>query len=85
MVNHATEDIHDIERASVAGVFGQFRKFELTGSERIKNKNDMLHKILHHIKTNDRPITLALLKHLLKLDRLDNMTKAEREKWRYVP
>ena len=85
LVNYTTEDVQNTERARIAGVFQQFRKFELTGSERIKNKDDELHQILHHIKMNDPPITLELLERLPKLKRLDEMTNAEREKWRFCP
>ena len=85
LVNYTTEDVQNTERARIAGVFQQFRKFELTGSERIKNKDDELHQILHHIKMNDPPITLELLERLPKLKRLDEMTNSEKEKWRFCP
>ena len=77
LVNYTTEDVQSTERARIAGIFAQFRKFELTGSERIKNKDDDLHKILHHIKMNDQPIILELLEKLPKLKRLDEMTNTE--------
>ena len=34
---------------------------------------------------NDPPITLELLKKLPKLKMLDEMTNAEKEKWRFCP
>ena len=90
LVNSVTDKVRymtvkEVFMRNVADVFGRFRKYELTTNHRLKGQQTELRGILRHLRNHTKPITRGFLAKLSKLKRQDEMTKAERAKWKFCP
>ena len=90
LVNSVTDavsyvDDKGVSKRNVTGIFGKFKKYELTTNHRLKGEQKELRAILRRLRTHPRPITRGFLKSLPQLKRQDQMTTAERAKWKFCP